>query len=509
MKNRKKFFYIKFVSLMICASFLVNVIFAQQHITPTSNPIPKISAEIVVNDGQPKTKTKPNILGEIVVNDGQPKLTNKPSISGEIVVNDGQPFSKDNRGSFNNSQAPAIKPFVGEIAVGVSLLITYAPQIIALASSIAVIASTINAIKAQIQGKVPDNTNVADSITAKLQNAINLLLGPLAVSNGLAKESVQKLSDYLLETTKSVNKSFDTNTNELETQLNESINMNKELNNLLAKGQQVSLELKALAEKYNKEFSSMQMSNQNQEYNTIKTAANGISKHLLAHADKQFKAFTQSLAQCESSLTVLENIKQNISSNNLNKTSISKSLLDARKNMLYSYKVLDESDISKQGIHLQIIQILTEAKNELENYAKELGISQEVLKANIMKNNPNPLNNFTDQRLQKNSSELLNSLDNMIDNYSNITKSHSKSQNQIKFKENNILKNSNNLKKIENSSNTNIRMVNTKSDELYKQMVQAYKEYIKILTTDPTNQKAIAEARIKYEKAQKAYQGSY
>ncbi|HNV71679.1 MAG TPA: hypothetical protein PKO06_18385, partial [Candidatus Ozemobacteraceae bacterium] len=146
--------------------------------------VPGISKEVVRTDGQPRVTT-PAVTKEVVRTDGQPRSTT-PAVTKEVVRTDGQP---------RTTGTPAINPFVGEIAVGVSLLVTYGPQIIALAATVATLAAAVHTIGAA--GK--SSLDVVKSIGSKLKSLLQLLLGPLGISTGMTKTGVEDVSAHLLD----------------------------------------------------------------------------------------------------------------------------------------------------------------------------------------------------------------------------------------------------------------------------------------------------------------------
>ncbi|RCK80059.1 MAG: hypothetical protein OZSIB_3563 [Candidatus Ozemobacter sibiricus] len=486
-------------------SFLANLVTAEVVVSdgqPRVKP-PAVSGEVVVNDGQPRVKP-PAVSGEVVVNDGQPRVK-PPAVSSEVVVNDGQPRVKV------PGQGPAINPFVGEIAVGISLLITYAPQIIAMATAVATIAAAINTIK----GTGKQTLALTESIGSKLQRMLQLLLGPLSLSNGMAKEGVENLSAHLLQVTQSVTRSLNTPVDGVQNQVDQSLAMSRDLQALLTRGQALSQEMKALAAQTSTDLGKVV---QGGEIQLLRDGSRQVADRLGRQADLSLGAFNQSLQHTNGTIAALEHLQAEIAKAlqasgrsaqdatlqeiGLSGAQLGKQLIEARKGMVFSEKALVAADKSAAGLHTEILALLGEMKTELETYARNNGISPEQLDRQIKALTaaaPRPAAAQAGKTQATEASRLTSEIGFMVENLSRLT---DRSRRELEK-----------LQKAE-AARSQARAAPAPApkkadDERYQKMVTAYKTYMSIMTTDPTNQKAIAAARLAFEAAQSEYQKTF
>ncbi len=464
---------------------------------------PSVSGEVVVNDGQPRVKT-PAVSGELVVNDGQPRAK-APAVSGELVVNDGQPRVKI------PGQGPAINPFVGEIAVGVSLLITYAPQIIAMASAVATIAAAIHTIK----GTGKQTLALTQSIGSKLQRMLQLLLGPLSISNGMAKEGVENLSAHLLQVTQNVTRSLNTPVDGVQGQIDQSLAMSRDLQALLARGQALSQEMKTMTEQTSADLGKVV---QGGEIQLLRDGSRQVADRLGKQADLSLGAFNQSLQHTNGTIATLEQLQAQIaqalqtsgkSAQNatlqeigLSGAQLGKQLVEARKGMVFSDKALVAAEKSAAGLHTEILSLLGEMKSELETYAKNNGITQEQLDRQIKASAAaatRPTADQGDKGPAKNASRLTSEIGFMVENLARLTDRSRRELDKMQQAE-----------AAKSKARAEPAPAPKKADdERYQKMVTSYKTYMSVMTTDPTNQKAIAAARLAFEAAQSEYQKTF
>ncbi|NLI77092.1 MAG: hypothetical protein GX442_11710 [Candidatus Riflebacteria bacterium] len=462
------------------------------------------AAEVVVSDAQPKTK-KPAIAGEVVVNDNQPR-TKVPAVAGEVVVNDNQPRVK------TPATGPAINPFVGEVAVGITLLITYAPQIIAMAAAVATIAAAINAIK----GTGKQSLEITKSIGGKLQAMLQMLLGPLSISNGMANEGVENLSAHLLQVTQSVTRSLNTPVDSVQGKVDQSLAMSRDLQALLARGQSLSQEMKAMSEKTSADLGKIV---QGGEIQMLRDGSRQVSDRLGQQAQASLGAFSQSLQHTNGTIATLEQLKAQIDGAlaasgqsaqdatlqgiGLSGAAIGKQLVEARKGMVFSNKALTAANAGTGSLHTEILSLLTDMKTELEVYAMDNGISKEQLdrqvKAATAQSSVSASMGLptAGKARTASSGKLASEIGFMVEELSRIT---DRSQRELARLE---------AEKSKARAEPPPVTRPAADDAPFQKMVTSYKAYLSVMTTDPTNQKAIAAARLQFEDAQGEYQKTF
>jgi len=463
--------------------------------------IPAVAGDVVPNDGQPRVKI-PAVAGDVVPNDGQPRVKNS-AVAGEVVPNDGQPRQP--------GQTPAISPFVGEIAVGITLLVTYAPQIIALAAAVATIAAAVSLIKNQ----GTQSFELVKSIGSKLQRMLQLLLGPLSVSNGMAKEGVEDLSAHLLKVTQFVTKSISTPVSEVQGQVNQSLAMSRDLQTLLTRGRSLSEQMKGMTTQTAAELGKVV---QGGEVQMFRDGSKNVANRLGKQADVSYGAFNQSLLNTQSSISGLEQLKKQIDRAvetsgkpasdatlqelGLSGADIGKQLIDARKNMVFSDKALTAADKSCGNLHTELLSLLGEMKTELTAYAKSNGISQEELDRRSKSSNvlgafsPTGLSTRERGKSEKGSGLLTGEINFMVEELSKIN-----SGTMIQLKKMESEKSQNRIQPSKGNVPT--------GDAKYQKMVSSYKKYLSIMSSDPANQHAIAAAKVGFEAAQADYQKAF
>ncbi len=459
---------------------------------------PGVKGDIVPSDGQPRSAT-PGVKGDIVPSDGQPRSTT-PNVKGDIVPSDGQPRKPTN--------APAINPFVGEIAVGVSLLITYGPQIIALCATVATLAAAVNVV----MGTGKNSFDLVKSIGQKLQRLTSIVTGPLSISNGTTQDGVKGLSDHLLQVTKFVNSNLSSPVSQVQDQVNTSLQMSKDLTAMAQRGKNIAMDVKSISDGTQSDLKKILAGG---EVQLFRDGANKVAGAIGKQADASAGAFNQTITNTQMTTRTLEAMQASIDKAlsasgkkageaslfdiKLSGAQLSKQLIDARKNMILSNKVLADNGKGVSGLHSEIISLLEDVKTEMEIFAQSNGVTQAQLDR-LLKDKgfqadvAMPVQ--ADKGKTAGSGRIAGEISFMIDDLARINKTNVTQMKQFE------------AQKAAKSESTAFVGANFGDDELYKKMVSQYKEYIGITSSDPSNKDGIEAARKNFEDAQKAYQES-
>ena len=457
---------------------------------------PAVSGDIVRNDGQPAVKT-PAVSGDIVRNDGQPAVKT-PAVSGDIVRNDGQPSVPTN--------LPTVRPFVGEAVVGVSLLIAYGPQIIALATTVATIAALVSVVT----NTSKDSVSLVKSIGLKFKRMLELLLGPLTVSSGMAKDGVNGVSDHLLKVAKFVSNSINTPVSDVQAQVDKSIAMTKDVQNLASRGKNISGQMKELSGNTKTDLAQII---QGGEVQIFRDGAKQVADKIGNQAKQLEGVFNQTTENSKMSEAALESLKSRIdqavtasnkSANDVtlqdigvSGVEVSKQLIEARKYMVMSNSVLGSADKSVAGLHSELLTLLGDIKTDLESLASQKGISksdlEKMLKDPAMKAKiaaTSTSSSAANASPEKNSEKLADEISFMADDLAKLNSSTY--QGLLKSE----AQKSADRVDMENGAG------NAQSEQAYKDMVQSYKKYITTVTKNPGNKPALEIARDEFEEKQ-------
>lgn len=473
---------------------------------PRSTGAVNVSGEIVRTDGQPRTTGAPNVSGEIVRTDGQPRTTGAPRVSGEIVRTDGQP---------KKPQTPAISPFVGEIAVGVGLLITYGPQILALAATVASLAAAVSVVVNTSKSSLM----LVKSIGQKLQRMLQVLMGPLSVSSGMAKDGVENVSANLLQVAQFVSKNLNAPVSEVNGQVNHALAMSRDLESLAKRGQTIAGDMKSLSDTSLAELNGIVAGG---EVQLFRDGAKKVANTLGARADQAGAAFNQTLQNSTRTTNQLEGISADIATAlglsgadprdvtlqdiGLSGAKMGKELIGARRFALDTNRTLAASSASVGGLHTDIMSLLTDMKTELELFAHENGVTRDHL--NRMMADPKVKAAITPPAAsvarpgtpgisaeQGSDRDLTQQIGFMVDELDRMNRSNAER----------LLDTEADRAAARASMG---RAPLTQTEQTYQQMVSAYKKYLTLATGDPGNQNAIAAAKASYETLEAAYKAA-
>ncbi len=463
---------------------------------------PAVQGEVVRSDSTPRMTT-PAVQGEVVRSDSTPRATT-PAVKGEVVRSDSTP---------RTAVPPAAQPkaFVGEIAVGASLLIAYGPQILALAATITTLAAGVSLLVNTSKSSL----DLVKSIGAKLNRMLQLLLGPLSVSSGVAKEGVNDLSAHLLTVAKFVSNSVSMPVPDLQNEVKNSIGMSRDIQGIAEKGLAMSRDFKGLAAGTNADLSKIIAGGEVQVY---RDGAGRVAGFFEAQADRLDGTFNQTLAHARQSTNALTGLEGRINAAvaatgrpaaeltlgdiELSAAEVGKSLLAARKEMVGANQELLAADKGSAGMHNELLALMQGIKADLENFAAGQGIKgddlQRAMKEAAAKAQAPAGLRGTAELKAANADETAKRLAEQINLFTDdLTRLGQKCDFSIQK-----LSGKDSDKKVAPKANAD------KLEGLYLKKSQAYKNYIRVLTTSPDKVSAVAEAKAAFEEAESAYQNA-
>lgn len=461
---------------------------------PTS--LPSITRDVVPSDSQPlRPVTLPTVTRDVVPSDSQPAMpVTTPGVRRDVVPSDSQPFAPGN--------TPQISPFVGEIAVGVSLLVVYGPQILATAATIASLAAAVSLVI----GTSRHSLMLVKSIGEKLQRMLKMLLGPLSISSGMADDGVDQLSAHLLQTARFVSKSLSTPALEVQNKVGASLMMSKDLKQLACQGQRLASQMKQESRSTQSDLRKIVAGG---EVQLFRDGAMNVAKSLEACAEKSEAAFSQTLTNTKMTSASLERVLSQISAAmeggpkdatlqelGLSGAEIGKQLIDGRKYAVMSSRSIQAAKESSQGLPRDLLNLLTDIRTELKLYALDNGVDPRRL--NEAKQSPRVRGLFApsasiakvDSSKQSSPRDLSQEIGFMVDNLSRINKTATDK-----------------LAEME-SGRSSLRGTPDMGDSMYRKVIAAYKEYVSITTKTPGDEAAVSAARQKYETLQIQYNRS-
>jgi hypothetical protein len=474
--------------------------------------VPKVNSEIVPSDSQPRSSV-PKVNSEIVPSDSQPR-SSVPKVNSEIVPSDAQP-----RKPTPTSGVPGINPFVGEIAVGASLLITYGPQIIALAISVATVASAINAIMGKGKGKEAATTGLTGSVGGKLKSMLQLLLGPLSLTTGTAKEGVEGVSGELLRVAKFITNNLSMPVDKVNGHVERALYLSQDVTKLSERGKGISDMMVNLAQETQRDLSGVVAGG---EVQLFRDGANTIAGKLKLEAQRSGEAFGKSLENSRLSVAALSEVKGDIAGKlkdsgkaasevtlydlGISGSAVSKKLVEARKYMVMSKNELLAAEKGTGSVHAEIMALLGGIKKELEDFAKNNGISKDLLERTIkeqkssassatipgVKGDIGRLHAATGEKLTQEVSFMVDDLRQMNTKANRMLRQVDPTAAAGKQLSESVVSESGNQSP-------------TKGDAAFERKLSAYRELMKVMSRDPGNRQAIQEARAAFDLAERDY----
>jgi len=421
--------------------------------------------------------------------------------SKEISVTDAKISAKPSEGI-------AVNPFVGEIAVGVSLLITYGPQILALAATVATIAASVSVLV----GTGKQSVQLVKSIGEKLKKMLSFLLGPLSMSTGTAKEGVNEVSKQLLNVAKFITNSISTPVADVQNHIQKSIEMSRDVENLVGRGKEISELVKSTSLEMNADLKRIVAGG---EIQLFRDGARNVASRLEKQAVTSGGAFNQALENARMTTQALNGLSREIESAlqksgksadevtlheiGVSTAKVSKDLIEARKHLVASNKILTDADKSTSGLHTEILGLLNGIKKDLEDFAKSKGIDKDQLMRTVKEQQAaSSLENLKISPLKEpetgKAPNLSEEITFLVDEIDRITE---KSKNQ--------------LKQFESSKSTTSSIIpaesSTKeSDLLFNKKLAAYRNLVSVMAKEPGNKRKIQEAKAAFDLADSEYQ---
>jgi len=396
--------------------------------------------------------------------------------------------------------APAISPFIGEAAVGVSMLIAYGPQIIALAATVATLAAAVS----YITHTTKDSVNLVTSIGDKMQNMLQILLGPLTVSTGASKEGVDALSSHLLQVTKFVTNSVSAPVSQVNDDLNKAVSMSRDVEDLAARGKDMAFTVKSMADQNRKDLDRIVMG---EEVQVFRDGAKKVSEAMSQRADGTAGVFNQTLERAKTATRSLTALQQRIDGAlassgkpaedvslfdiGVSGSEVNKKLIEARKEMVSSHNILAAADKGSAGMHTQIMELLTGVKGDLERFAAAKGITPaqiEQAKKDMEKQNAAVVKGPLGSQ-EKSSGKLTEDIRGMIDKIATLNRNLGPA----------------NAPGRQTAVGAGGQRGNSDIDQLYQRRVTAYCQFIQQINDDPGNSAVVEQARTRFEHADQAY----
>lgn len=410
---------------------------------------------------------------------------------------------------------PAINPFVGEIAVGVSLLITYGPQILAMAATIASLAAAVSVII----NTTKQSAGLVKSIGSKMSNMLQLLLGPLGISTGTTKDGVTGLSNELLNVTKFVTNSISTPVSQVQSQVDKSLAMSRDVQSLASRGCNVAGRIGQHARATSAELTGIVAGG---EVQLFRDGANRVAQRLNQEAAQAQTACRLTLDNAAMTTASLERVQKTIGDAlgasgkdaddvtlhdiNLSGAKLSKELIEARKYMVMSNNALTAAEKSSRGIHTEIMAILNDVKIELEAFALAHGVDREKLdrvtkEQRVKMSGPAaestlPLAGTESQKMTAKS--ISEEISFMVDKLGRISANAARPAPTAHAAQTGAR--GNDADSIARSTRA------AATDAAYQTMIDSYKAYLNVMTADPADKTGIDAAKAKYDEAQNAYQ---
>ncbi|MBF0548353.1 MAG: hypothetical protein HQM08_28215 [Candidatus Riflebacteria bacterium] len=479
---------------------------------------PAVAREVVPSDGHTVTGG-PAVAREVVPSDGH-TVTGGPAVAREVVPSDGntvagnRAISKEVVPSDGNSKGPAkappISPFIGEVAVGVSMLVAYGPQILYLAATVAALASAVSLLVDTSK----ESAGLVKSIGAKLKQMLSLLIGPVSVSTGVAKGSVDGLSAQLLNVTKFVNNSVSTPVDQIQGQVNHSLEMSKEVENISKRGLNLSQQMSTLCGQTKGQLSQIVSGGQVQIF---RDGASQVADTLNKQASQNSGCFNQTLENTKMTTASLNALKQNIEKSlassgkngnevtlydiGLSGAEVSKKLIDARKYQVRSSGILASADKSTENLDVKILQLLNGVKGDLENFAKAKGVDPVALNKMVQdtKKKIEPVGTpavSASMESALHSDHLAQDISFMVDE---MTKVQQKADKRL------MTLDKSNSSSTSIQGNQKVPEEPKELDELYQKKISAYRSFVEVMTKDPGNSTALQNAQLAFEMADTAF----
>ena len=412
-----------------------------------------------------------------------------------------------------------IKPFVGEIAVGVSLLITYGPQILALAAAVATIAGSISLIVNHSKQSV----GLVKSVGEKLKKMLSLLLGPLSISNGTAKEGVDQVSGQLLKVAKYVTNSLSTPVSDVKSNIAETVSLSKDVENLANRGKFISEEMQKVSQNTNADLKKVVAGG---EVQIFRDGTINLSNRLNRQALQSTGAFNQTLDNAKMSTSTLESLQASInkalsdSGKNpeevtlrdigISNAEVSKKLIDARKYMVLSKDALSQSEKSNSGIHTEILSILKDIKKDLEDFAKSQGVDPAALNRTIKEQTSSGKSSknleIQKQKFPENikPEKLTEAITFMVDDLNQLNE---KTKIQLMKMEKHDSSKAAALKQAGSKAiYQDSQQTEPRESGLFDNKLSAYRKLVNIMSRNPGDKRGIEEAKAAYDLADQAYQ---
>ncbi|MBF0498783.1 MAG: hypothetical protein HQM09_01510 [Candidatus Riflebacteria bacterium] len=498
---------------MLLITFVSQVAFAEvvPGATQTNMNRQAVSSEVVPSGSQQPSGTSSS-SGEVVPNS---------QVKGEVAPNGPR---SPGAGS-GITKTPVVSAFVGEAVVGVSMLLAYGPQIIALAATVAAIAASISILT----NTSKQSLEMVRSIGTKLQDMLKLLLGPIAVSSGTTKEGVEGLSAQLLKVTKFVTNSVSTPVGQVQSEVDHTLAMSRDLEVMTMRGRSMAESMKNMSAETQADLKKNVAGGAVQLF---RDGANKVASVMGNQADITVGALNQANENAHLTTSQLEALKNRIDGAvatsgkqgnevslydiGLSGAEVSKQLIEARKHMVDSRNILTNADKSAGELPNEILKLLNGVKGDLETFAAANGVDASAI-ARTMKDphitgktgpaGPGISVTGTKGDQGKNGKSATRLSDEISFMVEEMARLNEKAERQIDASTNgaDVASNSVSDSSSRNESAKFESHSETSRDRLYQNKVMAYKAFVGVMTRNPGDKAAVEVARTAYESADRKY----
>ncbi|MFC1742560.1 hypothetical protein ACFL35_01095 [Candidatus Riflebacteria bacterium] len=326
-----------------------------------------------------------------VLHAGQPPMPMQQSTGAQPLNGIGQQSAKY-----------AVTPLIGTIATGISLLIAYGPQIIAMAQTLLVIGVAVMQV-ANASGSIIDLITQAIS---KIRGVVNIAVGPLAAVNGVAKEQSTKIQKSLLSMTGSLTKEMDKKVEEenikdpgVEKIIKDARKTQKEAEKLVAvtkEGEKIGARLEDIS--LNVSQNLRDLSKKLGELQEVGQKGSTLTRNIGNSAGKIRKELFNARLNAMTTSNIMGDIQQQIqqqlnaggmeisptlkmSEIGLNPAIVADRVNNASNAMKNSASALQSAAVENGDLHIQIMESLNDLRSTLLKYARNKGVPiEEVLK---------------------------------------------------------------------------------------------------------------------------------
>lgn len=416
----------------------------------------------------------------------------------------------------NRSAQVGVSPFIGAIATGISLLVAYGPQIIAMTQTLVVIGMAV----IQLANAAGGMADMVTQIAAKLRGVVGLTVGPLAGVTGVAKDQAGQVQKNLLKMTSTLTDAMEEKVDEsgvtepkVKDVLRETKKAEKKAQKLVTvikEGEKVSARTEHVAFQAAKDFDGMAA--KLAELQGLGAASTQMARGIGNSSALIKKDLVSARLSAMKTQTILSDIRtqcagrpQNapLTQAGLNPSTLLTQVNRAQQNMQRTAFSLESAQVQTGDLHIQIMENLNGLRSTLLSFADKNGVKLETVMARV--NDPQ----FKKQALDKlNAAEAKDT----------TLQAHSKRLNanlaRLEKKAISLAKkravDGPEKPKEQEKSEPNINLMDAESlqdyiDKVYEDKVSAYQSYLLIQSRNDLSEGEKKTAYRRYIKLQKKY----